>query len=292
MKTGRYAFLALLLAAGLLCASSAVRAAEPAPQEAEAIVQELKAAGGAVQPIGKTNDAYAKYFTGQSYLADLSADKSFPVHNVTFAHGAHTFWHIHHNTCQVLVAQSGRGCYQLWGEAPHVLLPGQTATIPAGVKHWHGAVPGASFQHIALMKHGEGVRTEWLEPVKDADWKALEGVQTSRPQKVVQTAGRDRLGGFAPDFARYNDDVLFGEVWSRNDRLSLHSRSLVTVSALISAGMLDSSLKHHIAFAKKNGVTREEMVEAITQLGFYAGWPKAWAAFGMAREVYGEEKRP
>ena len=108
--------------------------------------------------------------------------------------------------------------------------------------------------------------------------------------KITQTAGRDALGDFAPEFARYNDDILFGEVWSRNDKLSLHDRSIVTVSALISGGMLDSSLKFHIDEARKNGVTRDEMVEIITQLGFYAGWPKAWAAFGMAKEIYAEEK--
>lgn len=106
--------------------------------------------------------------------------------------------------------------------------------------------------------------------------------------KIVQTAGRDQLGKFAPDFARYNDDILFGEVWSRNDKLSLHDRSLVTISALVGAGVIDSSLKYHIATAKKNGVTKDEMVEMITQLGFYAGWPKAWAAFNMAKEVYSE----
>ncbi|MBQ9488019.1 MAG: carboxymuconolactone decarboxylase family protein [Selenomonadaceae bacterium] len=106
--------------------------------------------------------------------------------------------------------------------------------------------------------------------------------------KVVQTAGRENLGNFAPHFAHYNDDILFGEVWSRNDVLSLHDRSLITVSALIGAGVLDSSFKHHLEFAKKNGVTKEEMVEVITQLGFYAGWPKAWAAFRLAKEVYGE----
>ncbi len=109
------------------------------------------------------------------------------------------------------------------------------------------------------------------------------------PVKVVQTAGRDQLGNFAPDFARYNDDILFGEVWSANDKLSLHDRSLVTVTALIAQGLTDSSLQYHMATAKKNGVTREEMVQAITQLGFYAGWPKAWAAFRYAKEVYGNE---
>jgi len=105
-------------------------------------------------------------------------------------------------------------------------------------------------------------------------------------KKIVQTAGRDALGDFAPDFARYNDDILFGEVWSRNDVLSLHDRSLITISALVASGIIDSSLKYHIQTAKANGVTQAEMVEAITQLGFYAGWPKAWGAFRMAKEVY------
>ena len=113
--------------------------------------------------------------------------------------------------------------------------------------------------------------------------------QKKEPVKVVQTAGRDQLGTFAPDFARYNDDILFGEVWSANYKLSLHDRSLVTVTALVAQGLTDSSLQYHMATAKKNGVTREEMVQAITQLGFYAGWPKAWAAFRYAKEVYGNE---
>lgn len=108
-------------------------------------------------------------------------------------------------------------------------------------------------------------------------------------RKIVQTAGRDNLGEFAPDFARYNDDILFGEVWSRNDVLSLHDRSIVTVSALVASGMTDNSLKYHISEAKRNGVSKAEMAEILTQLGFYAGWPKAWAAFGMAKEIY-EEK--
>lgn len=117
---------------------------------------------------------------------------------------------------------------------------------------------------------------------------ATDNAEKKVPQKIVQTAGRDALGDFAPNFARYNDDILFGEVWSRNDKLSLHDRSLVTISALVGAGVIDSSLKYHITTAKKNGVTKDEMIEMITQLGFYAGWPKAWAAFRMAKEVYAD----
>jgi len=114
-------------------------------------------------------------------------------------------------------------------------------------------------------------------------------MENAKAVKVVQTAGRDRLGDFAPEFARYNDDILFGEVWSRNDILSLHDRSIVTICALVGSGILDSSLKFHIQNAKKNGVDRDEMVEIVTQLAFYAGWPKAWAVFPMAKEVYGND---
>ena len=104
-----------------------------------------------------------------------------------------------------------------------------------------------------------------------------------------QTAGRTQLGDFAPKFAELNDDVLFGEVWSREEQLSLRDRSLVTVVALMSKGILDSSLKAHLINAKKNGITKEEMAEIMTHAAFYAGWPNAWAVFRMAKEVY-EEK--
>lgn len=103
---------------------------------------------------------------------------------------------------------------------------------------------------------------------------------------VKQTAGRDQLGDFAPKFAELNDDVLFGEVWSREDKLSLRDRSMITVVALMSKGILDSSLKYHLMNAKNNGITKEEMAEIITHVAFYVGWPNAWAVFRMAKEVY------
>lgn len=99
------------------------------------------------------------------------------------------------------------------------------------------------------------------------------------------TAGRDQLGDFAPQFAAFNDDVLFGEVWSRENELSPRDRSIVTVSALISAGNFEQ-LNVHLKKAKANGVTKEEIVEIITQLAFYTGWPKAWSAFNQAKEVF------
>ena len=106
---------------------------------------------------------------------------------------------------------------------------------------------------------------------------------------IKQTAGRDALGDFAPKFAQLNDDVLFGEVWSREDRLSLRDRSVVTVVALMAQGLTDSSFQYHLMSAKNNGVTRTEIAEILTHAAFYAGWPKAWAAFRMAKEVWADE---
>ncbi|MFD1318004.1 carboxymuconolactone decarboxylase family protein [Loigolactobacillus zhaoyuanensis] len=101
-----------------------------------------------------------------------------------------------------------------------------------------------------------------------------------------QTAGRDNLGDLAPKFAELNDDVLFGEVWSREDKLSARDRSMITVASLLTQGV--PQLAAHMKIAKQNGVTKDEMVELITHLAFYAGWPKAWSAFSLAKEIYAD----
>ncbi len=105
---------------------------------------------------------------------------------------------------------------------------------------------------------------------------------------IKQTAGRDQLGEFAPKFAQLNDDVLFGEVWNR-EGLSLKLRSILTVTILVSKGLVDSSFQYHMENARKNGVTRDEMAEILTHAAFYAGWPNAWAAFRVAAEVYRDD---
>lgn len=104
-----------------------------------------------------------------------------------------------------------------------------------------------------------------------------------------QTAGRERLGKLAPKFAELNDDILFGEVWDREDKLSARDRSMVTIAALFSAGLYPQ-LKSHLALGKDHGITKQEVVEVITQLAFYCGWPKAWSTFPLIQEVYGEEE--
>ena len=107
-------------------------------------------------------------------------------------------------------------------------------------------------------------------------------------EKITQTAGRKALGDFAPEFAHYNDDVLFGENWNNED-MDLRTRCIVTVVALVSQGITDSSLKYHLENAKRSGVTRKEIAAVITHTAFYAGWPRAWAAFKLSKEVWNED---
>ena len=105
------------------------------------------------------------------------------------------------------------------------------------------------------------------------------------------TAGRDYLGKFAPKFAEVNDDILFGEIWTREGQLSRKNRSIATISALMGAGIVDNSLKSHLEMGKENGITKTEIVELITQLAFYTGWPKAWSVFALTMEVYKEDEK-
>lgn len=105
--------------------------------------------------------------------------------------------------------------------------------------------------------------------------------------KITQNAGRNALGDFAPDFAHFNDDVLFGENWNNTD-IDLKTRCIITVVALMASGVTDSSLEYHIENAKNAGVTKKEFAAVITHCAFYAGWPKAWAVFNMAKKVWNE----
>lgn len=106
-------------------------------------------------------------------------------------------------------------------------------------------------------------------------------------EKITQTAGRNALGEFAPEFAHFNDDVLFGENWNNED-IDLKTRCIITVVSLMSQGITDSSLKYHLQNAKAHGVTQKEIAAIVTHCAFYAGWPKAWAVFNLAKEVWSE----
>ena len=126
-----------------------------------------------VFPIGEPNDAYAQYFIGQSYLTPLTTERVF-VSNVTFEPGCRNNWHVHHGAGQILIVVGGRGWYQEWGKPAQELKPGDVVNIPPEVKHWHGAAADSWFSHIAFSEPVEGATNEWLEPVDDAQYGALE----------------------------------------------------------------------------------------------------------------------
>ncbi len=102
---------------------------------------------------------------------------------------------------------------------------------------------------------------------------------------IPEPSGAQKMfGDFAPGLVHFTDDVLFGEVWKRPE-LSPRDRSLVTVAALATSGNV-AQLNFHLAYAKRNGMTEDELIETITHLAFYAGWPKAMSAMAVAKQVF------
>ena len=129
--------------------------------------------------MGKSNEAFAKYFIGESFLNPLTNPQETTVFlaNVTFEPGCRNNWHIHHAKSgggQLLICTAGEGWYQEENKSPVSLTPGMVITIPAEVKHWHGAKKDSWFSHIAVEVPGENTSNEWCEPVNNEEYKKLE----------------------------------------------------------------------------------------------------------------------
>ena len=203
---------------------------------------------------------------------------------VVFEPGARTAWHTH-PLGQILIVTKGTGRVQRWGDPVDEIRQGDVVWIPPGQKHWHGAAPNSSMTHIAIAEQLDGKTVEWMEKVSDAQYSAPLRAQGASHDSSTQPRPSQRaIGAFAPKLAELTDSVLYGDVWERPD-LSKRDRSLVTVAALIALNRPDQ-LRSHLAIACQNGVTQEELIETITHLAFYAGWPNAVAAIGVAREVF------
>ena len=197
---------------------------------------------------------------------------------ISFEPAARTAWHAH-PLGQTLVVTAGTGHVQLWGGPLQTIHMGDVVWIPPGQKHWHGATPTTAMTHIAIQEAQEGQTAEWFEPVSEAQYPAAAPAAPVQPSRAQQL-----MGDIAPKLAELTDNVLFGDVWARPG-LSRRDRSLVTVSALVAMNRPDQ-LRSHLKLARENGVTQEELIEAITQLAFYAGWSNAVSAIGVAREVF------
>ena len=204
---------------------------------------------------------------------------------VTFEPGARTAWHTH-PLGQVLIVTAGAGRVQRWGDPVDEIRQGDVVWIPPGQKHWHGAAPNSSVAHIAIVEQLDGKSVDWMEKVTDAQYGAAVRTQgQATPAPTAQPRPSQRaIGDFAPKLAEITDEVLYGDVWER-PQLSKRDRSLVTVAALIALFRPDQ-LRSHLVRARENGVTQEELIETITHLAFYTGWPNAVSAIAVAKEVF------
>jgi 4-carboxymuconolactone decarboxylase len=277
----------VVLEAALIAATLTV--ARPAPALAQSAT-EIAISRAATRP---SRLAPAEHFTGAvrvQPLFDATATSRAAGASVTFEAGARTAWHTHPRG-QVLIVTGGVGRVQRWGGPVEEIRPGDVVWIPAGVKHWHGASPAARMTHIAIVENLDDRSVDWMENVTDAQYGAPvpardASVTPARdaPVKAQPSAAQRLMGDVAPKLAQLTDSVLFGDVWARPG-LSRRDRSLVTVSALVAMNRPDQ-LRSHLALALQNGLTREELIEAITQLAFYSGWPNAVTAVGVARDVF------
>jgi 4-carboxymuconolactone decarboxylase len=246
-----------------------------------------------------SSPAPREYFTG-SVRIDSRFSAGAPARmsgaRVTFEAGARTAWHTH-VLGQLLIVTAGTGRVQRWGSPAEEIRQGDIVWIPPGQKHWHGAAPGSAMTQIGILEELDGKSTDWMEQVTDAQYNAPVAVQTgTQPAPAPPadaggppTAAQRLMGDIAPKLAQLTDDVLFADVWLR-PQLPQRDRSLITVAALIAMHRPDQ-LRSHLARARANGLTEEELVEVITHLAFYTGWPNAVSAVGVAREVFRDNQK-
>ena len=201
---------------------------------------------------------------------------------VTFEPGARTAWHTH-PLGQTLIVTFGCGRVQSWGGPVQEIRPGDVVWIPPGQKHWHGAAPTTPMTHISVQEQVDGKTSEWFEKVTDEQYGVVASAPAAAPASNKNSRAQQLFGEFAPKFAQLTDDVLYADVWERPG-LSKRDRSLITVSALVALYRQDQ-LRSHLGLANRNGLTREELSEAITHLAFYAGWPNSVMAATLAKEV-------
>lgn len=254
--------------------------------------QSIKIARGGSQP---SRQGPAENFTGSARvdpLFEANAPARAAGARVSFEPGARTGWHSH-PLGQILIVTAGTGRVQRWGDPVEEIRQGDVVWTPPGQKHWHGAAPDSSMTHIAITEELDGKRVEWMEKVSDVQYNAPVRAQQTAPAVPARPAtdastqpkpSQRAIGDFAPKLAEITDDVLYGDIWER-PQLSKRDRSLVTVAALIAMNRPDQ-LRSHLVRARENGVTQEELIETITHMAFYAGWPSAVSAIAVAREVF------
>jgi 4-carboxymuconolactone decarboxylase len=231
-----------------------------------------------------------------NFTGNVSVEPLFPANSpsrtsggsVTFEPGARSAWHTH-PLGKTLIVTAGTGWVQQEGGEKQEIKQGDVVWTPPGVKHWHGATATTAVTHIAIQEFVNGKNVEWMEKVSDEQYGNPSSTsQGAKDMNKEPSAIKKNFGDFSPKLVQLTDDVLFGDVWERA-QLSKRDRSLVTVTALIVGGNTEQ-LPFHLNRARENGVTEAELIETITHLAFYSGWPKAMSAITVAKDVF--KKQP
>lgn len=283
MKQMTAILLSLLLLASISAVASDEKTKSPSVSSSEE-TQTIRITRRDSQP---STQASAEHFTGRVRIdAPFHGEAPARVYgaSVTFESGARTAWHSH-TLGQTLIITAGTGLVQRWGDPVETVRKGDVVWIPPGQKHWHGATPDSAMTHIAIVERLDGKSTEWMEQVSDEQYS----IAAVKPEKDVTadlqpSRAKMLFGDIAPKLTELTDDVLYADVWER-PQLSKRDRSLITVAALVAMNR-PPQLKSHLGIALDNGVTEEELVEAITHLAFYAGWPNAVTAIMTAKEQF------
>jgi 4-carboxymuconolactone decarboxylase len=274
----------LLASAGAFAQAQGPSASDPPQTAPLQSSQTIKITRSGSQPSTK---GPAEHFTGSVHREPLFSANP-PSHTsgarVTFEPGARTAWHSH-PAGQTLIVTAGRGWVQQWGGPVEEMREGDIVWIPPGQKNWHGATTTTSMTHIAIQEDLNGKTVEWMEQVGDEQYRNPQSKSGGVMANTKEPSAAQKLfGDFDPKLAELTDKVLFGDVWERPG-LSKRDRSLITVAALIALNRPEQ-LRHHLQRARDNGVTKDEVVEVITHLAFYAGWPNAVNAVAIAKEVF------
>jgi len=285
MKLVATKILFFLLTAGIAFAQAGGISASSAPPSTSMQQSEsIKITRGGSQTSGR---GPAESFTGVVRIEPLF-HASDPARTsgarVTFEPGARTAWHTH-PLGQTLIVTEGTGWVQQWGGQKQEIRKGDVVWIPSGQKHWHGATATTGMTHIAIVENLNARGVEWMEKVSDEQYNAKPTSTSARAIGCNESSlARKLFGDFDPKLAEITDNVLFGDVWERPE-LSKRDRSLITVAALIALDRPEQ-LQAHLQRARENGVTRDEVIEVITHLAFYAGWPNAVNAITIAKETF------
>jgi 4-carboxymuconolactone decarboxylase len=234
-----------------------------------------------------STQAPAEHFTGSAsvnrFLIERGSSHTSGA-SVTFEPGSRTAWHSH-PLGQTLIVTAGAGWVQQWGSQIQEIRPGDIVWIPPGIKHWHGATPRTSMTHIGIQESLDGKTVEWMERVTDEQYRNPQSSSEVAPGGIKGPSAAPKLmQDFDPKLAELTNNVLYGDIWERPG-LSKRDRSLITVAAMIAMNRPDQ-LRSHLQRARDNGVTKDEVVEMITHLAFYAGWPNAVNALAVANETF------